>query len=1561
MLLLAVALAGFIAASAGADCTQAPQLSAANNGPDLQGDGTIHISYGFPDTTSPNQRSISIYAGVPETTRLQASADLTASGAFDYQYSLTCQPPGSYKFRVVATTCSDGTKSVEQNAFATVATDKPTINATYVGPDAQGHGSIGASYTFPNTKPNDRALFLNVGKDGVFQFYSNFFLGENNGNLAESGSIVPHAFPLTCWPTGTYTFQVTARACGAIGNTLYETVGQTAATVDLRTSVHGVYTSIPGQAGNFDVSYVFPNTDDSAQRWLGWSLDGVQLDQFVGNKDQQGVYPRTLDMRCQIGSHTVMVEAISCSNTPDSESQNTTTITVPEPQVSGTATADPIDAASYNVNVTYSFPDSPARTITLSWVPKGDSPGGDFYTVNPLDLNGTLAPIKVTPDATHDEIKITASACGHTAKGLVKLTDHTCDCSKQELAPACVGKPVRVSDGNMRYSERTPLPAGAFAEQLSLTFDSEAAGGYFGIGWTSIFDARLRLWGGYAFVDTERNNSAIFAQTINGYVQIWPAGATSLGTLRTLQDGNLEYREPQGRLIRTFQPSDGHLIAIANLAAQTRLTITYDAATSAPQRVTDGNGNWEWVVTQTTSGNIDSIAITGRPDLRWTYQYVGHQLVGILAPDGSPWRTYQYAATGGLTAAKDGSGRIIEEHSYADAAHGGFATTSLASSDDITAISYRTAEAGLAPGETVTAVTSATGRVSKYYLRTIAGRLRTVRIDGGCTSCGTGDAVYAYDASGHVVRIQNARGYITLHTYDPAGTHLLTTTTALKPVGCDPETDTSRCRLTQDSIASAPLVATSASDTTSYEYGDAYWPDDPTRITRASIAATGQTYVEEFTIDPASGTVVQRRQTGYSTRSANSQTRTTTTTLYNGTESAVFDPGGAYSAAILGHAQPAGLVKRIDGPRTDVSDIRDTVYYPIDPSIPATWRGRIAASRAANGDIVRYEDYDPFGNAKRVIDANGVTTTRTFDVLGRALTATVSAVAGCDTTQDPLCGTDVTSSQSYEAGAGSLVLATRPGGMVTTYEYDNRGRLSALSRGPASTDLRERIEYDYDAATGQRSVERYRSRQGGNWTTTRTESFLYDSFARRTETTHADGTNIYYAYDGLNNLLTVRDERHSAANTTYAYDPADRLRSVRQTLGTNSPGYVTTSYSYDVRGNLRSVTDPNGNVTSYEYDDFGEMEKQTSPVTGVTTYSYDAAGNLLSTTDAAGATTTRSYDSSNRSILALAVKGSAPSESVAWAYDDTSANPFGKGRLTSMTDPTGSTVYRYERRGWLAEERKTVEGNLYSTRYTYDADANRNSIVYPSRGVVTYAFDFAGRPYSATAGAVPLVTSAAYLPFGPASSLTFGNGTTQTTAYDARYQLQENKLSGPSANTIADYTYTHDPAGNIASIHDVVDSSYDRNFTYDDLNRLVTANTGASLWGTGTYGYDAMGNMLSSAIGTKSSAFSYNGVTPTLKTVTEAGQTRQVVADASGNELRIGTALYDYSARGSLIGSGSLSYTYDGRGIRTIATSPCPGTVTRRNCRRRALERAAACRFSLPSTARGSHRPPCRG
>jgi RHS repeat-associated protein len=584
-----------------------------------------------------------------------------------------------------------------------------------------------------------------------------------------------------------------------------------------------------------------------------------------------------------------------------------------------------------------------------------------------------------------------------------------------------------------------------------------------------------------------------------------------------------------------------------------------------------------------------------------------------------------------------------------------------------------------------------------------------------------------------------------------------------------------------------------------------------------------------------------------------------------------------------------------------------------------------------------------------VVDPNGVASERTFDNLGRLLTTTIKAIPGCNTTLDALCANDITTILAYASITGPLLMEQRPRGGVTIFAYDTRGRVFTRTRGPSVSDLRERTEYTYDALTGKKSLERTLAYETGTWVEKHRQSFAYDIHARLQTVTHADNATVHYTYDAEDRVATIRDENHASPNTAYSYDSAGRLQRVTQTLTGAPLNTIRTLYSYDTSGNLTEVTDPNGNVTSYAFDDFGQMASQQSPATGTTEYVYDRSGNLTQMTDANEATTTRVYDALSRVTSATSTRG-VETETVAWSYDDATAGRFAIGRLSSMTDPSGSTAYHYERRGMLRQETKTILGSTYVQSYAYDADGNRTSIGYPSGRVVTYAFDDSGRPLSATGTMggqnMSYVTAAAYLPFGPMTSLTLGNGATETRTYNARYLPLSIQLTH-AAITLAHYTYSSDPAGNITGITDAIQAGYNRTFGYDDLHRLTTANSGNSLWGTGSFTYDRMGNMLTGTLGGVQRTFTHQGTTPRINTAT--GLATNMSYDAAGNELKspagdpgAGDAAI-YSPRNLLQSQFVRSYdrcfeqygsaciqpdpveewrtnVYDGRGLRVLST-----------------------------------------
>jgi len=333
-----------------------------------------------------------------------------------------------------------------------------------------------------------------------------------------------------------------------------------------------------------------------------------------------------------------------------------------------------------------------------------------------------------------------------------------------------------------------------------------------------------------------------------------------------------------------------------------------------------------------------------------------------------------------------------------------------------------------------------------------------------------------------------------------------------------------------------------------------------------------------------------------------------------------------------------------------------------------------------------------------------------------------------------------TSTYTYD-GRDRLLKTLLPRGNATAYGYeDGTNRLTDTVRLDAAGNQVERRHVTLDVI-GNKGREEDQSCDApapvcGSWTTRRSESFTYDLHDRLSAVVHPvpASSRVGYAYDQDGLLATIQDEDHASPNTRYAYDALHHLTSVRQTLAGAPGGVASTLYGYDAQDNLAAVTDPNGNVTHYQYDDFRRLARQDSPVTGTTTYQYDPAGNLTASTDARGATTTRTYDPANRLLAATAQLAGTATETVAYTYDTSGAGNYGKGRLASMTDPSGATTYTYERRGLLKGEAQTILGTAYTTGFRYDANGNRSLLIYPSGRQVTYGFDFADRPVTAAAG-----------------------------------------------------------------------------------------------------------------------------------------------------------------------------------------------------------------------------------
>jgi len=172
--------------------------------------------------------------------------------------------------------------------------------------------------------------------------------------------------------------------------------------------------------------------------------------------------------------------------------------------------------------------------------------------------------------------------------------------------------------------------------------------------------------------------------------------------------------------------------------------------------------------------------------------------------------------------------------------------------------------------------------------------------------------------------------------------------------------------------------------------------------------------------------------------------------------------------------------------------------------------------------------------------------------------------------------------------------------------------------------------------------------------------------------------------------------------TCYSYSVLDNLTKVEQKGGASDPTqWRTRTFTYDSLSRLVSAVEPESGTTTYTYDLNGNVLTKTSPAPNQTlstqsvtiSYCYDALNRL----------TAKAYTSSPNSPPTCS-GGTFPSPAATHSYDQTAVNGTaitnGIGRLTSMTDPAGSELWSYDANGQVLTNQRTAVNSTKITTYT---------------------------------------------------------------------------------------------------------------------------------------------------------------------------------------------------------------------------------------------------------------------
>lgn len=473
---------------------------------------------------------------------------------------------------------------------------------------------------------------------------------------------------------------------------------------------------------------------------------------------------------------------------------------------------------------------------------------------------------------------------------------------------------------------------------------------------------------------------------------------------------------------------------------------------------------------------------------------------------------------------------------------------------------------------------------------------------------------------------------------------------------------------------------------------------------------------------------------------------------------------------------------------------------------------RFVGSTTNPAGQVEYFLYDSkWGNVQTHVDFGGLYTNYSFDNFG-LLTQTTLPDFNVQST-----------SRSWNSipsiNAIYSVSHDQPGQNNSISYFDALGRVKRAynaiwqtGTGTSATPVYSISDKTYDAK-GNILIETqpHFSYETSGWLT---NTNSYDGLNRITSNCNALGcTNYSYTYlttlYSVGNVLKTKVTSPSSQITETDVDATGKVLSTKDDGGdvqndydswgnliysNVSQGYIL-RHEYDLYNRLTKVTDPDGGISLSSYDAFGNLTSQTDGNGNVQTMTYDVLGNILTRTGSEG-TTTYSYYTSGAAINKLS-----------------SINSF---------IPGYGTAYTYDALGNLSAENEQINGTGYTTSYSYDTWGRLAGKIYPNSGPsISYSYNNYGAMTDVimddNGTPINLYSITSINGRGQTLTATRGNGLSSALSYT--YGHPVNFYTGG----IQDYSLTYDfLTGNIQQRIDN-NKSITEDFTYDNLNRLTSA------------------------------------------------------------------------------------------------------------------------------------------
>ncbi|WP_198117873.1 RHS repeat-associated core domain-containing protein [Massilia rhizosphaerae] len=632
-------------------------------------------------------------------------------------------------------------------------------------------------------------------------------------------------------------------------------------------------------------------------------------------------------------------------------------------------------------------------------------------------------------------------------------------------------------------------------------------------------------------------------------------------------------------------------------------------------------------------------------------------------------------------------------------------------------------------------------------------------------------------------------------------------------------------------------------------------------------------------------------------------------TWSNGRVTQVLDPnGGVWKYEYDANNMLKKVTAPVDPASGAPADYREYFYEDTDPTL--------LTGIAVNG--VRYSTYQYYPD-KRVKDSalagrkefetfaygtnatDGSTYTIVTNALGQTTTYTFKDVNGTKVltsrSRSPTASCPASAAKIFYVGGGDAVdYALDWEGNKTQYQFtSNRSLLSVTTAAGTANAL---TTYNNWNGTTLNSTD-YRDANGATY---RSISYTYKRGGLET-----DLVDTVTDTDMVNST-------HRKIGYTYTFN-ANGMPATRTTTYYLSTGNETETESYDMYGNLTSLTNRLGQSVTYSgYDNLGYPGAMVDE-NGIThLYAYNPNRTLKSVTDklpTGDRTTTYTYDGDRRVTDIVYADGTA----ARYRYDASE-------RLVQV----GDTQNRFQTINYTPSTLTTV---TTSARFTPGLNGSAPTAVAATDFTSTSQTDTLGRTYTVT-GNNGQTTNLRYDGNGNLKSISDANGNSTTFEYDAQQRrtkvtaLPEGSVTQRHFNAAGNLdwvrdarglqtNYTYNGYGELASVNspDTGLTSY----TYDDDGRLSTETRANGV--VIRYTWDGLGRIRTRTSGATAETFTYDVGSYAIGHLSS-------VTDTSGQTSYAYTAAGELASQTTVIAGQTYttSWTYDAAGRRQTMTYP---------------------------------------